>query len=110
MTAGRSVMRPRRAVWTLLFTMVPLTGHAVIERMYSLKEVLDESTNVLVGKIDKVDQRNLIAIARVEWDAASVALLEKLDVDLRSASGADRFEYRAADGNLSVALDFAETP
>jgi len=51
-----------------------------------------------------------IAIARVEWDAASVALLEKLDVDLRSASGADRFEYRAADGNLSVALDFAETP
>jgi valyl-tRNA synthetase len=51
-----------------------------------------------------------IAIARIEWDAASVALLEKLDVDLRSAAGADRFEYRPADGNLSVALDFAETP
>jgi valyl-tRNA synthetase len=51
-----------------------------------------------------------IANVRVEWDAPSVALLQKLDVDLRSAAGADRFECRTADASLSVALEFAETP
>jgi valyl-tRNA synthetase len=51
-----------------------------------------------------------IATVRVEWDATSTALLEKLDVDLRSAAGADRVECRATDAGLSVVLEFAETP
>jgi hypothetical protein len=39
---------------------------AYIERMYSLQEVLDESTNILVGKIEKVDRKAQLAVAAIE--------------------------------------------
>jgi valyl-tRNA synthetase len=47
-----------------------------------------------------------IAIARVRADAATMPILQRLEVDLRSAAGADRIEFGDAEGPLNVELEF----
>jgi len=41
---------------------------AYVERMYALQEVLDESTNICVGKIEKVDTEKKQFVAKMERD------------------------------------------
>jgi hypothetical protein len=76
---------------------------------------LDKSTAVLaeIRRIRSAAKRPAkvrIQTARIEWDADSIALLHELDVDLRSAAGADRLDFSVSDGQLSVHADFAEEP
>jgi valyl-tRNA synthetase len=49
-----------------------------------------------------------LAIVRVRWDAASVALLRQVEPDLRSAANADAFEFDTVDGPMDVEAEFAE--
>jgi valyl-tRNA synthetase len=51
-----------------------------------------------------------IAVARIQWDADALAVLQQLDVDLRSAAGADRLTFQPSQGQLAVDLDFVEDP
>jgi hypothetical protein len=51
-----------------------------------------------------------IEVATVVWEAATIGLLQELDVDLRTAAGVDRFDYTAGGGGLSLKLRFAEEP
>jgi hypothetical protein len=60
----RTACRTFRLLLLLLF--FPLTLQGVIERLYSLKEVLDECTDILAGTIEKVDRGNCIAVARID--------------------------------------------
>jgi len=50
--------------------LVVLAGRvgAYVERMYALQEVLDESTNICVGKIEKVDTEKKQIVAKMERD------------------------------------------
>ena len=43
----------KRILWTVILSALPHTAHAYIERMYSFREVLDESTNILTGKVER---------------------------------------------------------
>jgi valyl-tRNA synthetase len=51
-----------------------------------------------------------IAVARVRTDATAIPILQRLEVDLRSAAGADRIELARADGPLHVELEFVSEP
>jgi valyl-tRNA synthetase len=51
-----------------------------------------------------------IEVADVGWDDAAIGLLRELDVDLRTATAVDRFEYAAGADRLSLKLRFAEEP
>jgi valyl-tRNA synthetase len=50
-----------------------------------------------------------IAVVHVRTDAAVIPLLQRIEVDLLCAAGADRIEFDGADG-LNVELDFAIEP
>jgi len=56
----------RRCCACLLVLLVGRGAHAFIERLYSLKEVLDESSHIYVGRIEKVDATRRLALARVQ--------------------------------------------
>jgi len=56
---------PRRLAWTLL-PLLAAASAGMIERIYALQEVLDESTHVLVGRIEHVDRDARTAVATVE--------------------------------------------
>jgi valyl-tRNA synthetase len=47
-----------------------------------------------------------IAVARVRTDAGTIPILQRLEVDLRSAAGADRVELAGTDTPLNVELEF----
>ncbi len=49
-----------------LLAVIPGNVLGYIHRMYSLQEVLNESTNVLVGKVKSVDPQRKIAVAEIE--------------------------------------------
>jgi hypothetical protein len=51
-----------------------------------------------------------IAVARVRTDATAIPILQRVEVDLRSAAGADRIELGPADGPLNVELEFVSEP
>jgi valyl-tRNA synthetase len=51
-----------------------------------------------------------VELAEVGWDDSAIALLRELDVDVRTATGVDRFEYAAGADRLSLKLRFAEEP
>ena len=51
-----------------------------------------------------------IRTARIEWDPASIAAIDQLEVDLRSAGGVDRFEFSGTGQQLAVHAEFAEDP
>ena len=57
-----------RMLFITLALLVMLSEHssAYISRIYSLQEVLNESTNVLSGKIEKVDRKRRTAVALIE--------------------------------------------
>jgi len=50
----------------LLVALLGSPALGFIERLYSFKEVLDESTHVCVGRIEKVDRERALAIGTVE--------------------------------------------
>ncbi|HUT35910.1 MAG TPA: VCBS repeat-containing protein [Planctomycetota bacterium] len=50
----------------LLAVLLSGSAHAFIMRLYSLKEVLDESNQIYVGRLTKVDAAKRIAAAQVE--------------------------------------------
>ncbi len=41
-------------------------AHAFIERLYSLQEVMDESSHIYVGRIERVDEKRRVVLGRVE--------------------------------------------
>jgi valyl-tRNA synthetase len=73
---------------------------------------LDEAIQVLgeirrfrsaAGKSPKVR----FQVVRVSWNPGAIARLQRLEVDLRSAAAADRFEFVQSDGPLAVTMEFA---
>jgi len=63
------------------------TGRATayVERMYALKEVLDESTNICLGKIEKVDVENKQIIAKMERDLKGKNPYETIRMNIRTS-------------------------
>ncbi len=49
-----------------------------------------------------------IGVVSIEWDAASIAILQQIDIDVRSAAGADRLVFRPTHERLSVELEFVD--
>ena len=70
-------------------------------------EVLGEIRRVKSAA--KRPAKTRIAVARVRTDAAVIPLLQRIEVDLLCAAGADRIEFERADG-LNVELEFASEP
>jgi len=62
----------RKALCNFIVGMIVIAlagpAGAYVERMYSLQEVLDECTNICVGKIEKVDTEKKQIVARMERD------------------------------------------
>jgi valyl-tRNA synthetase len=76
---------------------------------------LDVAVAVLgeIRRIKSVSSRpakTRIQVARIQTDARDVTVLQRLDVDLRSAAGADRLEVGGAAGPLLVELQFDDAP
>jgi valyl-tRNA synthetase len=71
-------------------------------------EVLGEIRRI--RSLAKRPAKARIQTARIQWSPAALAVLQTLDIDLRSAAGVDRFEFLASDGPLAVAVEFAEEP
>ena len=77
-----------------------------------------ESATAVLGEVRRVKSlanrspKTRFDSVRVSWDAAAVAQLERMDVDLRSAAAADRFEFSPSGGALAVDVVFAaeDTP
>jgi valyl-tRNA synthetase len=73
---------------------------------------LERATDVLsemrrIRSAAKRPAKTRIQVARVRADAATVQVLERVEIDLRSGAGADRIEFERADGPLHVDLEFA---
>ncbi|MCX8037986.1 MAG: VCBS repeat-containing protein [Candidatus Sumerlaeia bacterium] len=63
----------RKALFVLVIFLLaslnrPSSVSAYVERMYSLQEVLDECTNIAVGKVEKVDTERKQIIVNMERD------------------------------------------
>jgi valyl-tRNA synthetase len=77
------------------------------------RNALDKAVDVLV-EIRRVRSatgrpaKTRIRVARVYAAAHEIALLGRLEVDLRSAANADRFEFFEKAGAMSVELEFEE--
>jgi valyl-tRNA synthetase len=69
-------------------------------------EVLGEVRRI--RSLTKQPAKTRIQTARVRWDANSITPLRTVEVDLRSAAGADRFDFHESDGQLTVEVQFAE--
>jgi hypothetical protein len=66
-----------------------------------------------IRRVKSVEKRPLkarIELAEVWWSAEVIALLRDVEVDLRTASGVDRFEYTEGGERLSLTLTFAPDP
>jgi len=57
-------VNPRLALVALL--VAAGSARAFIERLYSLREVMDESSHIYVARIERVDAQRRVALARVE--------------------------------------------
>jgi valyl-tRNA synthetase len=73
---------------------------------------LDRAIEVLieirrVKSLVKRPAKTRIQVARVRIEAAAMPLVQRVDVDLRSAAGADRIEFERSTGPLNVELEFA---
>jgi hypothetical protein len=55
---------------------------AIIEAMYPLSRVLDESTNILVGRIEKVDNKALTIVMRVDAAIKGKAEYEVVNINV----------------------------
>jgi hypothetical protein len=60
-----------------------------------------------VKSIEKRPLRARIETAEVRWNAEAIRLLQDVELDLRTASGVDRFVYVPGDERLSMSLTFA---
>jgi valyl-tRNA synthetase len=74
---------------------------------------LDRAVDVLgeIRRQKSIDKRPLkahIDLAMVRWDADSIASLRRVEADLRTAAGVERFEYAEHAGNLELGLTFTE--
>jgi hypothetical protein len=58
-------MRNWRLVVFLLLVLLIQPAPAIIEIMLSMEEVIDKSSNILCGKIEKVDKEALVAVVAV---------------------------------------------
>jgi valyl-tRNA synthetase len=58
--------------------------------------------------IDKRPLKAPIGVARLAWRPESIALLSRVESDLRPAAGVSRFEYREHPGDLELSLTFEE--
>ena len=63
-----------------------------------------------VKSLAKRPAKTRIQLARVRTDSAVIPVLQRVDVDLRSAAGAERIEFERADGPLNVELEFVSEP
>jgi valyl-tRNA synthetase len=71
-------------------------------------EVISEIRRV--KSLAKRPAKSRVQIARVRTDAAVIPLLERVEIDLRSAAGAERIEFARVEGPLNVELEFASEP
>jgi len=55
---------------------------AMIEREYSLQEILDESTNLLFGKVISVNKQGMRAIIQAEENLKGTSAFEKINVNI----------------------------
>jgi len=55
---------------------------AMIEREYTLQEVLDESTNLLFGKVISVDRQGMRAVIQVEENLKGTSAFDKINVNI----------------------------
>jgi len=62
--------------------LLPRPAAAFIERLYSLKEVLAESSNVCVGRIEKVDATKKLAIAAIDRTIKGKAEFKRVQMNL----------------------------
>ncbi len=74
---------------TIVLTSFTRNASAYIERMYSLAEVLDESTNILVGKIAKVDKRRRVAEAVIERTLKGETEYHRIQMNLSAGISAE---------------------
>ena len=77
------------------------------------RRALDTAVDVL-GEIRRIKSatsrpaKTRIQLARIQTEARDIGLLQRLEIDLRSAAGADRVEFVDAAGPLLVELQFDE--
>jgi valyl-tRNA synthetase len=60
--------------------------------------------------IEKRPLKAQIDVARLAWRPEAIALLRRIESDLRPAAGVSRFEYVEHSGDLELSLTFAEEP
>lgn len=56
--------------------------HAFIERVYTLQEVLNESTNIVFGKVESVDTQKQRAILKVEENIKGKSDFSKININV----------------------------
>jgi valyl-tRNA synthetase len=71
-------------------------------------EVLGEVRRI--RSVSKKPAKTRIKVARIQTDARDIQRLQHLDVDLRSAAGADRLEFLERPAPLIVEVEFDDTP
>jgi valyl-tRNA synthetase len=60
--------------------------------------------------IEKRPLKAQIDVARLAWRPEAIALLRRIESDLRPAAGVSRFEYVEHSSDLELSLTFAEEP
>jgi len=71
------------------FLLLLLSGRAVgfITRIYSLKEVLNESTHVYVGRLEKVDRNRRLVVGAVERALKGRAEFKRIQMNIGTGPG-----------------------
>ncbi len=86
---------PNRARWVLLAIFLGGRALAYIEALYPLQQVLDESTTVVVGKIEAVNKEKRAAIAVVDRALKGKVEIARVQMNLGIAA-ADQCDYTLA--------------
>jgi valyl-tRNA synthetase len=75
------------------------------------RRALDAAIEVLgeIRRVRSVEKRLKVRIeaASVRWTSDVIRLLRRVDIDLRTAAGVERFDYAEGDERLSLTLAFA---
>jgi len=85
MSTGSGVHVPRRLAVAAIAVVVMCLGvleMGFIERLYSLQEIMDESTNIMAGKIVSVDSAKQRIIAQVERNLKGKSPYQRVQMTL----------------------------
>ena len=82
-------MRPQTTLYTIiaLLCLSSFQTQAFIERRYTLKEVINESTNILFGTVTSVNQKRLTAKVKVEENLKGKSDFQEIKIRLDTGQG-----------------------